>query len=231
MAKFPSTLSMLSIALGLCTVTALHAQNPPMNCTPEGIIEVCTPVDSVAPANAVEPVVAPSPKVTYKNGLLAISAENISLKEVLREVSSKTGAAIEIPGGAAEPVFANIGPGPVRDVLAALLNGSQFNYVIAGSANTASDLKSVTLTPARPSTEVASGPASGGENAQPVSYQPTFQSGIPARRPAVDQSEEQQAKAAEVERAREEAMQQLTREHEEEMKQGSPQAATPDSQN
>jgi hypothetical protein len=155
MVNLRSSFSVLVIGLGLCIASQVQAQNPPMNCTPDGIIEVCTVADSVAPI-ATEPVPAPAAMVVYKDGLLSISAENVSLSDVLHEVSAKTGATIEFPNGSAtEPVFTHIGPGPVRDILATLLNGTKFNYVMLGSQDTADSLQKIVLTPAGQATEAA----------------------------------------------------------------------------
>lgn len=91
-------------------------------------------------------------QVSYQGGLLTISAQNSSLAEILRGVRKLTGASIEIPqgSGANERVVVNLGPGAPRDVLAALLNGSAFNYVMLGSSSDPTALSSVILT-ARPS--------------------------------------------------------------------------------
>ena len=151
-----SGFSVLVIGIGLCIAPQVQAQNPPMNCTPDGIIEVCTAADSVAAPVPNEPAPAPTAKVTYKAGLLMISAENVSLSDVLHEVSTKTGATIEFPeGSASEPVFTNIGPGPVRDILATLLNGTKFNYVMLGSENSSNTLEKIVLTQGDQPTEVA----------------------------------------------------------------------------
>src|SRR5271166_2174912 len=74
-------------------------------------------------------------KVSYQDGLLTISAENSSLGEILRAVRKLTGASIEIPpgSGANERVVTHLGPGAPREILAVLLNGSAFNYVMVGS--------------------------------------------------------------------------------------------------
>ncbi len=154
------SISVLAIAIALSLPTAVHAQNPPMNCTPDGIIEVCTLADTTsAPvAQAVAPAtpVSPVPRVTYKDGQLTITAENVPLNVILHEVSRATGATLEVPPGSArEPVFVNIGPGSVRDVLVKLLNGTKFNYVMTGSQDTSSGLQKLVLTPADQSTEVA----------------------------------------------------------------------------
>ncbi len=88
------------------------------------------------------------PKVTYEKGLLTIFAENATLGEILKQVRKLTKATIDLPpNGAQERVVTAIGPGAPRDVLAALLNGSQFNYVILGSTADPTIVASVVLTP------------------------------------------------------------------------------------
>ncbi len=94
---------------------------------------------------------AAPPKVAYQNGLLSISAQNATLGEILREVRKQTGASIDIPqSGANERVVTQLGPGAPRDVLAALLNGTSYNYVMVGSPSDPSTVASVMLS-ARPS--------------------------------------------------------------------------------
>jgi len=73
------------------------------------------------------------PQVRYSRGQLTIVAENSTLADILRAVRTQTGAQVEVPPNATERVVAHLGPGPARDVLAALLNGTHFNYVMLGS--------------------------------------------------------------------------------------------------
>jgi len=73
------------------------------------------------------------PQVRYSRGQLTIVAENSTLADILRAVRTQTGADVEVPPNATERVVAHLGPGPARDVLAALLNGTHFNYVMLGS--------------------------------------------------------------------------------------------------
>lgn len=91
-------------------------------------------------------------KVSFQDGLLEISAQNSTLSEILRDVRNLTGASIEIPqgSGANERVVTHLGPGAPRDVLAGLLNGSSFNYVLVGSNADPTAVSTVMLT-ARPS--------------------------------------------------------------------------------
>ena len=175
MVNLHSGFSVLVIGLGLCIAPQVQAQNPPMNCTPDGIIEVCTAANAVAAPIATEPVPAPAAMVIYKDGLLSISAENVSLSDVLHEVSAKTGATIEFPNGSAtEPVFTHIGPGPVRDILATLLNGTKFNYVMLGSEKSSNTLEKIVLTQGDQPTEVA-------ESSVPNSAAPALMPGRPSK--------------------------------------------------
>jgi hypothetical protein len=74
------------------------------------------------------------PKVVCSGNQLTISAENSTLESILTAVKGCSGAHIEIPEGAANArTFEELGPGPVRQVLNALLSGTEFNYVIESS--------------------------------------------------------------------------------------------------
>jgi len=86
------------------------------------------------------------PQVSYSNGLLTIDSQNATLSQVLHSVQVQTGAAIDIPAGAgSERVVARLGPGNPRDVLASLLNGSKFNYVILGEPNNSGRVQKIIL--------------------------------------------------------------------------------------
>src|SRR6202521_2499827 len=76
-----------------------------------------------------------APVVTYRDGQLTINAENSTLAAVLELVAEKTGAVIEVPPGSGlERIVEHTGPGRAEDVLASLLNGSPFDFVIVGSS-------------------------------------------------------------------------------------------------
>ena len=75
----------------------------------------------------------PVVNVSYENGMLRIHAEKATLSQVLYQVHLQTRAEIAIPAGAEqEQVMADLGPAPARDVLAALLNGSAYNFIFVG---------------------------------------------------------------------------------------------------
>lgn len=100
-----------------------------------------------------EPVTVATPpppplQVSYQNGLLSISSDKATLSEVLHLVQVRTGADIAIPAGAEqERVVASIEPAPAPEVLARLLNGSHFNFLILNSASDPRQLDKVILTP------------------------------------------------------------------------------------
>lgn len=106
------------------------------------------PEGSSTPVAAVPMSQRPSnpPQISYQSGMLTIVADNSSLGDILREVHRTTGAVIDVPPNATERVVTRLGPGPARDVLADLLNGSAFNYVMTGSMTDPFSLASVVLT-------------------------------------------------------------------------------------
>jgi hypothetical protein len=88
------------------------------------------------PAAAVRAVLQPMPlvSVTFINGMLRIRADKATLAEVLFEVQRQTKAEIAIPAGAErEQVIADLGPGPAREVLGSLLNGTPYNFIFVGN--------------------------------------------------------------------------------------------------
>jgi len=92
-------------------------------------------------AGALEPVsvegfAQPKLEVSYRDGLLGIKANMATLSEVLFAVQQRTGAEISIAAGAEqEKVVTDIAPGPAPEVLAKLLNGSRFNFLILSAAD------------------------------------------------------------------------------------------------
>jgi AMIN domain len=92
------------------------------------------------------PKPAPRFAVEFRDGNLRIWADKATLAEVLFEVHKCTGADIPIPAGAEqEQVAVKLGPAPARDVLASLLNGSRFNFIMVGSDTDPMQLRAVLL--------------------------------------------------------------------------------------
>jgi hypothetical protein len=87
------------------------------------------------------------PFVSYDRGLLFVDADNSNLPDILYAISQKTGAQIELPmaEGMLDRVGTRIGPASPRDVIAKLLDGSIYNYIIV--ENAAGKLDEVLLSP------------------------------------------------------------------------------------
>jgi hypothetical protein len=103
--------------------------------------------DEVAAAPAGTVVLAQyAPVVTYRDGQLTIDARNSTLAEVLKLVAQKTGATIDVPPGSGlDRIFEHAGPGPAEVVLARLLNGSPFDFIIVSSPQHPQQLAQVLL--------------------------------------------------------------------------------------
>jgi hypothetical protein len=86
------------------------------------------------------------PSVTLEGGLLTIDAPNSTLSDVLSGVRRATGATIE-GASPTERVVVKLGPGNPEQVLAALLRGTPYDYVILGAPGKSDVLTRVMLTP------------------------------------------------------------------------------------
>jgi hypothetical protein len=87
-----------------------------------------------------------APRVTCSGDQLTISADNSTLRSVLAAVQTCTGVQIDIPESTAgSRTFEELGPGPVREVLASLLNGTNFDFVIGSSDTNPEKVETVLL--------------------------------------------------------------------------------------
>jgi hypothetical protein len=110
----------------------------PTEMTPVRTVLLPLPVDGSGPAtsqtSAQTSASQNAPTVTYQDGLLTIDAPNSTLADVLKLVAEKSGATIEIPPGTGlERIVEHTGPAPAQDVLARLLNGSAYDFIIVSS--------------------------------------------------------------------------------------------------
>lgn len=88
------------------------------------------------------------PQVTYRNGMLTVQAMNCTLGGVLSAIRNKTGIQFEgLEGGANERVAISMGPAPEGEVLATILGGSKFDYVVLGRPDSPGTVQRVLLTP------------------------------------------------------------------------------------
>src|SRR5215472_8725823 len=128
---------------------------PPLPSGPTGPVQQI-PLDSIA---------AVAPQVTFQNGQLTIIAPNSTLADILRAVKKQTGAEIDVPS-APERVVTHLGPGPAREVMAELLNGSRFNYVLLGAPGDQNGLTRVVLVAKTGAPEITPNNAQPGEAGQ-----------------------------------------------------------------
>ena len=155
--------TLLTVLSGLCVSAALaSAQNAicggdgeanttaaPVACVTGAGVQVtnAAPVGQKIEATLTpEQRPAEIPNVTYIDGKLLVIAKNSTLSDVLKTIATRTGAAIEIPDAASERVVTQLGPAPARDVIAALLNGSHYNYVMVGSEADSAQVARVIVT-------------------------------------------------------------------------------------
>jgi hypothetical protein len=115
-----------------------------------------SPATPAAPP-ASPPEAAPEPAtVTLSNGKLTITAKNSDLTAILQQVAHSSGMSIDGLGKSTR-VFGVYGPGSPRDVLADLLDGSDYNFAMLGGGGGSAPAKLVLsektagpLTSARP---------------------------------------------------------------------------------
>lgn len=138
--RFRARVAVLALLLAGPAAVCLAAQTGPI---PHPVAApVPRPVSAQVPAQAPGPVPADLPRwpkdsapapavVQWDSHGLRISAKNSSLRQILTEVASRIGAKLD-GVGADERVFGEYGPGPAKDVLAALLEGSPYNVMLIG---------------------------------------------------------------------------------------------------
>src|ERR1700745_114495 len=140
---------------------------PPLPSGPTGPVQQI-PLDSIG---------AVAPQVSFQNNQLTIVAPNSTLGDILRAVRKQTGAEIDIPA-APERVVTHLGPGPARVVVAELLNGSRFNYVLLGSPADNSVLTRIVLVAKAATPDANPSPSQMAEQQQPGMVQRSGNLGV-----------------------------------------------------
>jgi AMIN domain len=115
---------------------------------------VSTPLAPAAAAPSLPPPLSapvkpvPAVQVEFTNGMLSVRTERATLGEVLRAIGRQIGARVSLaPSAEQEPVIANLGPAPAREVLSLLLKGVPYNVMLIGSGRDLSKVTSIVLTP------------------------------------------------------------------------------------
>jgi len=123
------------------------AQKPAAQSAPApASVAQSAPVPAPCPVGSPAPVLSPAApcipnwpanhkpaeaSVVWDSQGLFIQASNSSLDQILNDISLKTGAKVE-GMGADERIFGTYGPGPARDVLTELLEGTGYNILLVG---------------------------------------------------------------------------------------------------
>lgn len=144
---FPYGRTVMIKVTGGLPASEFSADNPgyPSTVPRPGLVatKYVTRSEPVIPRNSMRPAL----EVTYQNGLLALHSNKSTLSEVLYAIQQRTGADIAIAAGAEqEKVVADIEPAPAPEVLARLLNGSRFNFLILSAPDDPRRLDRVILT-------------------------------------------------------------------------------------
>lgn len=226
-----ASLFKLPLAVGLAGTTLLAAQtvpSPAPHHKPHRIAHSA----AAHPAASAPATPAPAPNwpindhpapasIKWDSSGLRIAAANSSLREILADVATATGAKVE--GLASDQrVFGDDGPGPLRDVLSQLLQGSGYNILMIGDQGQAIPLQ-IVLTARHSGSETAASPQSPAsseddsadsdvdEQPQPMpvppSIRPGFGPGGPARTPQQIMEDMQRQQQVQREQQREQQSQ------------------------
>jgi hypothetical protein len=118
----------------------------------------------------------PTPaRILWDSHGLRIEAANASLSEILSEISTLTGSHVDGFGADAR-VYGQYGPGPARDVLAQLLEGTGYNMIMIGDLGQGTPrqilLSARTATGAQPAVRPAQSSDDDADVEEPVQPQP-----------------------------------------------------------
>jgi hypothetical protein len=113
------------------------------------------------------------PAVAMNQGLLTIDAPNSTLADVLHEVQKATGAEVEgaLP---TERIAVRLGPGDPREVIAALLQGTPYDYVILGSPENPDAVTHIVLSQSTPASASAGSASPNAPGANAAIGRPPF---------------------------------------------------------
>jgi hypothetical protein len=209
-------------AMPVSQITPAEQQAPPQQ--PLRPPQPAAPAPTASPtpspvAQAPEHLPPPTPPVvTYQNGLLTVQAMNSTLGGLLTAIRNKTGIQFEgLEGGAPDRVAIAMGPAPEGEVLAAILSGSGFDYVVMGRQDSPGTVQRVLLMPRGGATPTVAGtqparPAAGEGDEEDVPEEQA--SGDPEpqdtpARPPLTQAQQQPQQQPDQPKTPEQLMQQL----------------------
>jgi len=170
---FPSGRTVIIKVMGGARDTSAQVDDSPAAPVKRPSLVIANYTTRVEPVH-IEESAQPQLDVTFHDGLLGIRANKATLSEVLFAVQQRTGAQVAIAAGAEqEQVVADIAPAPAPEVLARLLNGSKFNFLILSAANDPQRLDRVILTPRPEGASIPQPSAARMQNDDPEESQPS----------------------------------------------------------
>lgn len=87
------------------------------------------------------------PRISYAGGVLAVTADNSSLADIVAGIQRAIGARVEGTRPDGERVFGQFGPGTPRDVLNSLFTGSHYDFILAGAIDDPGGVQRIMLSP------------------------------------------------------------------------------------
>jgi hypothetical protein len=105
-----------------------------------------------------EALLALPPFASYREGALAVEAQDAPLGDILESIHESTGAVIDAPV-LEERVSVQLGPRPPAQAIVGLLEGMHLNYVILGGTNEQDRLLHIIVTPKTAAIDEFGGPA------------------------------------------------------------------------
>lgn len=130
-------------------ITAFVSMAGAQQTTQAGITETDiqspNPVHIAAPDRPADAAPKP-PSVSCAAGRMTITADNSTIASILTAVESCIGVKFDMPAGSREErTFVHLGPGTTRTVLLALLESTDYDYVLEPSASDPATIQSVLL--------------------------------------------------------------------------------------
>ena len=131
---------------------------------PAGVGAQAQPIPAAQPPSTENLPPPTAAQVTYRNNQLTVQAMNSTLAGLLVAIRNKTGIQFEgLEGGATERVAISMGPASEGEILAAILGGSKYDYVVVERPDSPGTVQRVLLSP-----RAGAAPAVAGAGPAPV---------------------------------------------------------------
>ena len=127
------------------------------------------------------------PNISFTDGQLTVTANNSTVQDVINGIHSATGTKFVVQGGPTqERLFGRFGPGSVSLVLAQILKGSNFGYILISDPEKPALVQTAMLMPAAAASAPAQQVVQQNPNGQQFQQQPAQE--IPPDQAAEDET-------------------------------------------